>query len=257
MTAPKKKPVAKATSAKKETTKKKKEEVVKEKKVTVPKKEERLLGNGLKNMGKSSEKPVNLPKEEGKKELIVKKQIVPSSTKKVIGNKKVVKPVAKVKEEEVKKEEPKATIKKIQIGRNLNVVITNADGNINKYTKTATSEELQPIKDLIARYEATVSTAAANKIKDQIINLLTKTEQEKKAAIEKEKANIKVEKKVLKNVIKKTNVKVIDKKVNEVTEDLKSQSNKIDETVKEATEKKATEQPKANTGKSWGGERYR
>jgi len=246
MTAPKKKVVAtttkkatpaKATTKKVETTKK---EVVKQptaKKVVVQEPKKVVKPSNAKKVVKKEESKV----------------VAKSTTKKVVSS---TKPVVNKPLPAPKFTETKTEIKWKQIGKNLNVVIGTGKNTVVK-TKTASKEELQPIKDLLNKYESISSVVAANKIKDLIIKALTKKEKEKKEIVENKENNLKIEKKVLKNTIKKTDVKKQEKVINEISSNLKSKAPEVHKATEEAKAKKEQEQPKATTGQTRRGEYYR
>lgn len=136
-------------------------------------------------------------------------------------NKKVIKPSIATKTKAVNKKEVKSSkaevktttvdipkIKFIQIGKNLNLVIPIENEEVLQKTKVGAKEELQPIKDLIEKYNNSKSLLTANKLKNQIIDLVTKVEKEIKTTKE------------TKKIVEKANLKISEKKLDSVNNEL-------------------------------------
>lgn len=140
-----------------------------------------------------------------------------------------------------------------QIGQNLNWKAKEGRKSILGTIKISDKEERESIKAEIEKFNKLKSfdTPTAEKKFKALIEKLQPKEKEKIKSKEEAKAKLKVEKKVVEKKVKEKASKKEEVKIS------KEEATKVENLSTKAEETKQNEQPKAKTGSSWTGERYR
>lgn len=140
-----------------------------------------------------------------------------------------------------------------QIGQNLNWRAKEGKKSILGTIKISDKEERDALKAEVEKFNKIKSfdTSTAEKKFKALLEKLQPKEKEKIKSKEEAKAKLKVEKKIVEKKVKeKASVK-------EEVKITKEEATKIENLSTKAEQIKKDEQPKATTGRSWTGERYR